>query len=155
MKRIKKLVIVLQIGLIISGLTAFFIPQGVHILVSDIKLGLLINKVEWLNHVDQGVQHIENHYPFMYYGTDWMAFAHLLFAILFYGLYKDPIRNQWLVKFGLIASVAIFPLALILGPIRQIPLIWQLLDCSFGVVSGAILLYINKLLNKITQNSHL
>jgi len=130
----------MQIGLILSGLTTYFIPKGVHFIVADIKLGLLINKVEWLNHIDQGVQHIEKNYPFMYYGTDWMAFAHLLFAVLYYGLYKDPIRNQWLIKFGLFVSVAIFPLALILGPIRHIPLIWQLLDCSFGVVSGAILL---------------
>jgi hypothetical protein len=29
--------------------------------------------------------------------------------------------------------VLVIPMALIFGPIRQIPFFWQLIDCSFGV----------------------
>jgi hypothetical protein len=41
---------------------------------------------------------------------------------------------------SLIASAGIFFLALIAGPIRGIPFYWRLIDCSFGVACGAILL---------------
>jgi hypothetical protein len=41
----------------------------------------------------------------------------------------------------MIACVAIIPLAFICGSIRQIPLYWRLIDCSFGVF-GIIPLYL-------------
>jgi hypothetical protein len=37
------------------------------------------------------------------------------------------------VDFGMIACVAVVPLALIAGPVRGIPWWWQLVDMSFGV----------------------
>jgi hypothetical protein len=77
------------------------------------------------------------HYPFLAYGTDWLAFAHLVIAVAFIGPYFDPIRNKWVITFGLIACVGVIPLALIAGPIRGIPFGWRLIDCSFGVC-GAI-----------------
>jgi len=45
---------------------------------------------------------------------------------------------------GLIASAGIFLLALIAGPFRGIPLYWRFIDCSFGVVCGAILLLVHR-----------
>jgi hypothetical protein len=72
-------------------------------------------------------------YPFLAYGTDWLAFAHLMIAIAFIGPLKDPIKNIWVVEFGMIACASVIPLALICGFIRGIPFAWQLLDCSFGV----------------------
>jgi len=33
----------------------------------------------------------------------------------------------------MIACALIVPLALICGPLRGIPFVWQLIDCSFGV----------------------
>ncbi len=152
MKQIRILVLLLQLGLLIAGLTAFWIPQGVSFLTHDTQLGSLIHQQEWLETVDTGVQTIDRSYPFIWYGTDWMVFAHILFAILFYGLYKDPIKNQWLVHFGIIACLLIVPLALIMGPIRGIPFIWQLLDCSFGLIAGIILLLLNQRINKLTTN---
>jgi hypothetical protein len=55
------------------------------------------------------------------YGTDWLAFAHLVIAIAFLGPLKDPVRNIWVVEFGMIACLLVIPLALICGPIRGIP----------------------------------
>jgi hypothetical protein len=80
-------------------------------------------------------------YPFMAYGTDWLAFAHLVIAIGFWGPLKDPVRNVWVVQFGMIACIAVVPLALIAGPIRGIPWGWQLIDISFGVLGIVPLLF--------------
>jgi hypothetical protein len=70
---------------------------------------------------------------FIAYGTDWLAFAHLMIAIAFWGPIKDPVRNIWVVQFGMLACVGIAPLALICGPIRGIPFYWTCIDLSFGV----------------------
>lgn len=58
-------------------------------------------------------------------------------AAAFVGPWRDPVRNRWVIEWGLLCCVGVIPLALICGPIRGIPLGWQLLDCSFGVL-GAI-----------------
>jgi hypothetical protein len=33
-------------------------------------------------------------HPFLFYGFDWLALAHLVIALLFFGPYRDPIRNK-------------------------------------------------------------
>jgi hypothetical protein len=45
----------------------------------------------------------------------------------------DPVRNKWLIAFGLVACAGVIPLAMIAGAIRGIPFAWRLIDCSFGV----------------------
>ena len=78
-------------------------------------------------------------YPFLAYGTDWLAFAHLVIAVAFVGPWRDPVRNRWVVTFGLIACAGVIPLALIAGAVRGIPLYWRLIDCAFGVGGAALL----------------
>jgi hypothetical protein len=125
-------------GLALSGLTAFPLVTESGLLVqltSYFGTGSALFHWVWLVHqalVETGIV-----YPFLAYGTDWLAFAHLLFALLFLGPYGDPVRNRWVIEFGLVACAAILPLALIAGQIRGIPLFWRLGDCSFGVI-GAI-----------------
>jgi len=153
MKKIKTYTALLMAGLVIAGATAFFIPWGVDLIVNHTPLPEWINQTVWLNYVLNGVIQIDKSYDFIWYGTDWMAFAHLLFAILFYGLYKDPIRNKWLVSFGLVACVAIAPIALGFGHLRGIPLIWQFLDMAFGVIAGALLLRIKSLIQSIEKST--
>jgi hypothetical protein len=53
---------------------------------------------------------------------------------------KDPVKNIWVIQFGLVSCISIFPLAFVAGAFRGIPLYWQLIDCSFGV-AGFILLW--------------
>ena len=153
MNKIRTYTLLLMTGLVIAGATAFFIPWGVDLIVNYSPLPKWINQTAWLNYVLNGVIQIDKEYEFMRYGTDWMAFAHLLFAILFYGLYKDPIRNKWLVSFGLIACVAIAPIAIGFGHLRGIPLIWQFLDMAFGVIAGAFLLRIKSLIQSIEKST--
>ena len=72
--------------------------------------------------------------PTLAYSTDWLAFALILFAILFLGPFRDPIRNQWVIRFGLIACLGIVPLAFIAGPLRSVPVLWRLLDCFIAAL---------------------
>jgi hypothetical protein len=87
------------------------------------------------------VKTTNEHYSFLAYGTDWLAFAHLIIAVLFLGPLCNPVKNIWIIQWGMISCICVFPLALIAGHIRGIPLYWQLIDCSFGVV-GFVLLYL-------------
>lgn len=64
-----------------------------------------------------------------------------MLAVLFIGPYRDPVRNQWVITFGLISCVLVIPLALICGALRDIPLGWRLIDCSFGIL-GFVPLYV-------------
>lgn len=39
-------------------------------------------------------------YPYLGYGTDWLAFGHLSIAVAFWGPYREPVRNVWVLKFA-------------------------------------------------------
>lgn len=149
MNKIKTYTLLLQAGLLVSGLTAFFIPDGVKLVANSSIVAIYPPLQQWLSFVEQGVMQTHHSYPFLWYGTDWMAFAHILFTILFYGLYKDPVRNLWLIRFGFIASLLIFPLAMIMGEIRHIPVIWRLADCMFGVIASLLLWRIHFLVKRL------
>ena len=62
---------------------------------------------------------------FVFYGTDWLAFGHIVIAVCFAGVIRDPIKNIWVVEFGMISCVLVIPLALICGHIRGIPFFWR------------------------------
>jgi hypothetical protein len=143
------------LGLVVSGVTAFPLQHELDLLV---RISAHFNLAEhapalnsWFQRVDQALADTNARYPFLAYGTDWLAFAHIVLAILFIGPYVDPIRNRWVITFGLIASVGVFFLALIAGPIRGIPLYWRLIDCSFGLVCGAISLLLLRKTNQLQQ----
>lgn len=93
---------------------------------------------EWINHVKAGLEAAP---PFLHYGTDWLAFAHIVIGLAFIGPYRDPVRNIWVIQWAMLCCIAVIPLALIAGPIRGIPFWWQLIDISFGVF-GIIPLWI-------------
>ncbi|HEX4997442.1 MAG TPA: hypothetical protein VFY29_04420 [Terriglobia bacterium] len=137
--RIKVLLAVFMAGLIISGLTAF--PLAAELRVLSSILGIdpatppsdYVGLQHWIALVAAGLDETSAKYPFIAYGTDWLAFAHLVIAIAFIGPLRDPVRNVWVITFGMIACAAVLPMALIAGAIRQIPFYWRLIDCSFGV----------------------
>jgi hypothetical protein len=145
--RIRVLLTGFIIGLALSGLTAFPLERELNILAG--LLGAAPDSIPnqfsgllyWIVTVRNGLRATYAAYPFMAYGTDWLAFAHIVIAVAFYGPLRDPVRNIWVINFGLIACAGVIPLALICGPLRGIPFYWQLIDCSFGVV-GFIPLWI-------------
>jgi hypothetical protein len=128
---------VFMAGLILSGLTAFPLLIEVKALAAifgahghNAAAGSL---TWWILWVREGLEVTYARYPFIAYGTDWLAFGHLVIALFFIGPLIDPARNVWVIKAGLLACVAVIPLALICGAIRGIPFYWRLLDCSFGI----------------------
>jgi hypothetical protein len=127
-------------GLVVSGITAFPLEWELGWMVTFLHAGWVWPMAEathllaWVERVSTGVMATNANYPFMAYGTDWLAFAHLAIAVAFVGPYIDPVRNKWVTTFGLIACAGVIPLALVAGEMRGIPLSWRLIDCSFGVV---------------------
>lgn len=126
-------------GLTLSGLTAFPLEPELHWLVSLLHTSTLeplaqsTGLLPWVERAYGGLATTNAHFPFLAYGTDWLAFGHLVIAVAFIGPWIDPVRNKWLIAFGLIACTGVIPLALIAGPIRGIPFWWRMIDCSFGV----------------------
>jgi hypothetical protein len=139
LKKVRIWLGIVVVGLVVSGLTAFPLPLELEILTRlfglphDADPAGLTGLAHWLVYVREGLRYTDAHYPFLAYGTDWLAYAHLLIAILFIGPMRDPVRNVWVIHFGMIACALVIPLALICGPIRGIPFLWRLIDCSFGV----------------------
>lgn len=138
-RRIQILLGFFMIGLIISGLTAFPLVWEVGLLHGYLGEGSTAGSwwpalAAWITRVHRGLVETDAKHPFILYGTDWLAFAHLTIAVAFWGPLKDPVRNVWVIEFGMIACAMIFPLAFICGPVRGIPFYWQLIDCSFGAI---------------------
>jgi hypothetical protein len=100
----------------------------------------------WLLSANEGISTTNAQYPFIAYGSDWLAFAHIVIALAFIGLYREPVRNRWFVSWAMICCIGIIPLALICGEIRQIPFFWRLIDCSFGIFGIVPLIYLRRLI---------
>lgn len=137
LKGIRAWLVFFVVCLVLSGATAFPLVHELR-WTEDLLRTLSVPEhlpalMEWIQHVRQGLDTVDADHPFVLYGTDWLAFAHLVIAVAFYGPYRDPVRNVWVVEFGMIACAGIIPLALICGPIRGIPFWWSVLDMSFGV----------------------
>jgi hypothetical protein len=129
-------------GLVVSGVTAFPLETELRWLLLILRSAPLrsfagyVHLLPWIERVYDGLSITNKQFPFLAYGTDWLAFAHLVIAVAFIGPYRDPVRNQWVITFGLIACAGVIPLALIAGHQRGIPIAWRLLDCSFGIMGG-------------------
>jgi len=136
-RRIRFWLILFIIGLAASGLTAFPLEWEVGLLHRWITSPPEL--AGWIDRVYEGLRVSYGLYPFLAYGTDWLAFAHLVIAVAFIGPVRDPVRNVWVIEFGMIACLLVFPLALIIGAVRGIPIFWQLIDCSFGAAGLLVL----------------
>ncbi len=143
LKKIRLLIVFYIIALIVAGVTAFPVEFELNVIcslfsidkdtITQIKDNAIQPLFSWLYNAKCGMTETNEKYPFLAYGFDWLAYAHLMIAALFVGPYIDPIRNKWVIYWGMFACVSIFPLAFICGPIREIPFFWTLVDCSFGL----------------------
>ena len=118
--------------LFISGFTAIPVEQELTYIVDHFPFEGSIKG--FLDEVLIGIRHTSNNYPFLFYGYDWLAFAHFMLAILFIGPLRDPVKNKWVIEFGVIACILIIPFAMVAGHFRGIPFWWRLIDCSFGII---------------------
>lgn len=146
-------------GLVLSGLTAFPLLHELSFVcgwlgISDpASYETLSGLRAWIAFVFFGLQKTYAAFPFIGYGTDWLAFGHFIIAMFFIGPFRDPSPNAWVLRCGVVACAAVIPLALICGHIRQIPLAWRLLDCSFGIVGAIPLLYCLHLTKKLSRET--
>jgi len=137
-------------GLVLSGITSFPLQLELNWLASlrgDSTTGF----DRWIRTVRDGLNESYARHSWIAYGTDWLAFAHLVIAIFFIGAWIDPVRNIWIIHAGLLACALVIPLALICGPIRGVPFGWRLIDSSFGVIGAIPLLYAARLANHIKE----
>ena len=159
LNRIRFWLAIFMAGLILSGITAFPLESELSWLVRMFEVPWLrplatsTHLLPWIERVHFALTTTNAQYPFLAYGTDWLAFGHLVIAVGFFGAYLDPVRNRWLLTFGLIACAGVVPLALIAGSIRGIPPGWRLIDCGFGVFGAIPLLIARRALRALEQES--
>ena len=130
-RRIRILLWLFILGLVLSGATAIPLETEVTALAqwSAGKSGL----AQWLQRIGDALTEVNAKYPFLAYGTDWLAFAHVVIAVAFIGPLRDPVKNVWVVEFGMVACALVVPFALAMGSVRGIPFGWRFIDCSFGI----------------------
>jgi hypothetical protein len=142
-------------GLVLSGMTAFPLSHELDLLASLLNVSYFTPKTaphdlgRWVLTVRDGLRGMYAEHPWIAYGTDWLAFAHLVLAVFFIGPWRNPVRNVWVLQAGVVACVLVLPLALICGPLRGIPFYWRLIDCSFGVLGALPLLWCLRLVRRM------
>jgi hypothetical protein len=125
---------VIIIGLVISGVTAIPLQRELDLMAEWLGAGNLSPEqatsefARWILIVRDALRDTYQRYPFMGYGTDWLAFGHLMIALVFVGALRHPLRNAWVFMFGMIASVLVLPWALLFGELRGIPIYWRMID---------------------------
>jgi hypothetical protein len=135
--------------LVLSGATAIPLRAELGLLSSIANPHSALGS--WLDRINAGLIDTYGKYPFLAYGTDWLAFGHLVIALAFVGPLRDPVKNVWVIDFGIIACLSVIPFALVMGPARGIPFYWRLVDCSFGVFGMIPLLFCRKYIGELAK----
>lgn len=141
-RRVRLYLLFFIIGLVSAGLTAslieweFKIARHLAPLLSTFPVVAI-----WIEFAGQGWIEVFQQYPFVAHSMDWLAFAHIVIAIAFIGPLKDPVRNKWVIEFGMIACILVLPVAIISGTIHGMPLFRQLMNCLIGLL-GFLLLWL-------------
>ncbi len=143
----------MMVGLVVAGATAFPLTHEVRWLSSVLPhipvVGHATWFTSWIAKITTGITVTSARYPFIAYGTDWLAYAHLVIALLFIGVYREPVRNVWVVQWAMVACLSIIPVALIAGPVRGIPFWWSCIDMSFGVFGLVPLLFVYRYIRRL------
>jgi hypothetical protein len=125
---------IVAFGLFVSGITIWpavtELKTAVQIIWGEAEPtgtlhGFILQAIE-------GLEFVHDHYPFMLYAHDWLAFAHVVLAILFVGAIRDPVRNIWIVQCGLIMCALVPVLAIVFIPLRGLPWQWFWVDFAFA-----------------------
>jgi hypothetical protein len=123
----------------VSGLTAVPLEWGTAWL-ADLTRNWPGPWHAWAQRSADAVADVGAKHAFLFYGTDWLAFAHVVIGIAFIGPLRDPVRNRWVIEWGLWCCLLVLPLAFLWAPVRGIPFFWRCVDASFGVL-GALPLW--------------
>jgi hypothetical protein len=136
LRRIRWAAATLIAGLVLSGLTAIPLETELKLTRQVLTATHAPDSLQaWIGRVHDGVRETNERFPFIAYGTDWLAFGHFMIALAMVGVWSDPVRNQWLWWFAVMACVLVIPAATGFGALRGIPWGWRCVDCSFGIVA--------------------
>lgn len=133
-------------GLFLSGITAIPLRSELAVLTSLFHPTSPLGA--WLLQIQTAVENASAHYPFLFLGTDWLAFGHIVIGLGFIGLLIDPVRNEWLVTWGMMACALVLPWAWLFGAARDIPWWWRCVDSSFGIGGMVPLLLVRRYLRE-------
>ncbi|MBA3683286.1 MAG: hypothetical protein H0W73_19285 [Bacteroidetes bacterium] len=143
--KIRIAITVFIVLLVLSGVTAFPLRTELDFLIVH-KNSFPDTLANWIQTVYDSVKQTPD---VVLYGTDWLAFAHIIIALFFIPVYIDPIRYKANLIVAMTACGAVFLLAFICGPIRGIPFFHQLIDCAFGFIGFFPLFFVYKKINKL------
>jgi len=134
LRRAKWMMAIVAFGLFVSGVTIWPVVWELKTAVQVVWGGGEATGVihRFVLQAIEGIEAMQAKYPFMLYGYDWLAFAHVGLAILFAGALRDPIRNVWVVQFGLIMCALVPVLGGVCIPLRGIPFHWFWIDFVFA-----------------------
>lgn len=151
-KRFRVVLTVFILGLLVSGITAFPLLAEMRLLAKWLGVGDAVSPVGhsglefWILTVRSGLEDMYARYPWIAYGTDWLAFGHIAIALFFFDPLIRPSESRSVLYAGIAACILLVPLALVCGAIRGIPFYWRLIDCSFGIFGVVPLIYCVRLL---------
>ena len=154
LKQIRLLLLLFIVALLLSGATAIPLETELKLLASFTGNGRAeptSGLAAWVLRVRDALVETNAKYPFLAYGTDWLAFGHFVIAIAFIGPWRDPVKNIWVVEFGMIACALVLPFAFIMGGVRGIPIGWRLIDCSFGLLGIIPLWFCRRLIKQLAR----
>ena len=142
LRRVRVLLVGFTVGVVLAGVTAVPLPQEVALFARMIGAHTGDPGMSgWIAQVRDALADTDRRYPFLAYGTDWLAFGHLMIAAAFWGPIHDPVRNRFIVRWGMFCCLASVPVALVFGPLRGVPFFWLPIDCAFGLI-GIVPLWI-------------
>lgn len=141
-KRAKLMLGIVALGLFLAGVTVWPV---IWELKTAVRLvwgeGQPANELhQFILQAIRGIESVKANQPFLLYAHDWLAFAHIMLAILFAGAIRDPVRNVWIVQCGLIMCASVPILAGVCIPLRGIPVFWFWIDFAFAPAAALPLL---------------
>jgi len=151
--KIRLMIVFFMVALVLSGATAFPVETELQWLLGHPSLVPGFAQT-WLQDVYSALKDTNSKYPMLAYGYDWLAFAHIVIAMVFIGPLKDPVKNVWVIDWAMLACIGVLPLAFIAGSVRHIPFFHILIDCSFGVIGLIPLLICKRWIKKLITEQH-
>jgi hypothetical protein len=149
-RKIRLTTAVFMVTLALSGITAIPVKTEISWLLEVIPKSWSVIHT-WLSYI---LDCLNSSSDTLLYGYDWLAFAHIVIALNFIGVLKDPVRNSWVIDFGMISCILVIPFTFLMGTIRGIPFWWQLIDCSFGLIGFIPLYFIKKWTSQLQHNKY-
>lgn len=135
LSRIRLVLAIAIVCLILGSLATLAAPHTISVVLSilsrmEIATPDTSHSFRWLQHIQLQLGRDSDLHPMLHFCADLFAFVQLVFALALIGPLRNPIRNQWVIQFGILACCGLIPVALILGPWHGLPMAWRLVSCG-------------------------